>query len=156
MVMIFALNCYQWALLILGMYQMVYMFFFISNRNFENRLVHAYGKSLFRLKICLCYAYSLKFCLVYAYEKDLIKLEICLLRKNFTHNALFYMKKMWILSRKLLNKMGCCCDTDFNIIDHVASSELHLFYCIFDKSKGKSFAILNRKNHSQYGKIHAT
>ena len=32
--------------------------FFISNRNFENRLGHAYGKSLFRLKVCLHFAYS--------------------------------------------------------------------------------------------------
>ena len=39
-----------------------YMFFLISNRNFENRLGHAYRKSLFRLKVCLHYAYSLKFC----------------------------------------------------------------------------------------------
>ena len=27
---------------------------------------------------------------------------------------------------------------------------------IFDESEGKFFAILNRKNYSQYGKIHAT
>ena len=33
--------------------------------------------------------------------------------------------------------------------------ERHLFGCIFDESEGKCFAILNRKNHSQYGKIHA-
>ena len=37
-------------------------FCFISNWNFENRLGHAYGKSLFWLKVCLHYAYSLKFC----------------------------------------------------------------------------------------------
>ena len=37
-------------------------FFLISNQNFENRLGHAYGKSLFRLKVCLHYTYSLKFC----------------------------------------------------------------------------------------------
>ena len=36
-------------------------FFFLSNRNFENRLGHAYGKSFFRLKVCLHYACSLKF-----------------------------------------------------------------------------------------------
>ena len=49
--------------------------------------------------------------------------------------------------------MCCCCDTDYNIIRHLAYySERHLFCCIFDKSDGKCFAILN----SQYGKIHAT
>ena len=40
----------------------------------------------------------------------------------------------------------------------------HLFFCsillftlrIFVESEGKCFAILNRKNHSQYGQIHAT
>ena len=46
---------------------------------------------------------------------------------------------------------------DYNIIDHLASSGRHSFFCIFDESEGgKCFAILNRKNHSQYGKIHAT
>ena len=50
------------------------MFLFISNQNFDNRLRYAYGKSLFRLKVCLHYAYSLKLFLVYAYEKDLIML----------------------------------------------------------------------------------
>ena len=44
------------------------------------------------------------------------------------------------------------CDIDYNII---VSSDRHLFCCIFDKSEGKFFAILNRKNHSQYEKIHA-
>ena len=40
-----------------------YMFlFFLSNQNFKNRLGHTYGKSLFRLKVCLHYAYSLNFC----------------------------------------------------------------------------------------------
>ena len=39
----------------------VHVFLFISNRNFENRLGDAYGKSLFSLKVCLHYAYSLKF-----------------------------------------------------------------------------------------------
>ena len=34
--------------------------FFISNQNFKNRLGHAYGNSLFRLKVCLHYVYSLK------------------------------------------------------------------------------------------------
>ena len=61
-----------------------------------------------------------------------------------------------IILEKLLYKMCCCCDTDYNIIGHLASSERHLFCCIFDESEGKCFAILNRKNHSQYGKIHAT
>ena len=64
---------------------------------------------------------------MYAYEKDLIRLEMC-----------------------------CCCDTDYNIIGHLASSEHHLFCYIFDESEEKYFAILNRKNHGQYGKIHAT
>ena len=41
-------------------------------------------------------------------------------------------------------------------IGHLASSEHHLFCCIFDESEGTCFAILNRKNHSQHGKIHAT
>ena len=52
--------------------------------------------------------------------------------------------------------MCCCCETDYNIIGHLASSERHSFGCIFDKSEGKCFAIRNTKNHSQYGKIHAT
>ena len=92
------------------------MFLFISNQNFDNRLRYSYGKSLFRLKVCLHYAYSLKLFLVYAYEKDLIMLGMC-----------------------------CCCDTDYNIIGHLASSERHLFCCIFDESEGKCFVILNRK-----------
>ena len=50
----------------------------------------------------------------------------------------------------------CCCDTDYNIIGHLASSERHLFCFIYEESEGKCFAILNRKNHSQYGKIHVT
>ena len=61
-----------------------------------------------------------------------------------------------IILEKLLYKICCYCDTDYNIIGHLASSEHHLFCCIFDESEGKCFAILNRKNHSQYGKIHAT
>ena len=52
--------------------------------------------------------------------------------------------------------MCCCCDADYNIIGHLASSEHYLFCRIFDESGGKWFAVLNRKNHSQYGKIHAT
>ena len=60
-----------------------------------------------------------------------------------------------IILKKLLYKM-CCCDTDYNIIGHLASGEPHLFCCIFNESEGKCFAIVNRKNHSQYGKILAT
>ena len=60
-----------------------------------------------------------------------------------------------VILEKLLCKMYFCCDTDYNITGHLASSERHLFYCIFDESEGKCFAILNRKNHNQYGKIHA-
>ena len=78
-----------------------------------------------------------------------ILLGVCL-RKKLDH-----ARNMIILD-KLLYKMCCCCDRDYNIRDHLASSERHLFCCIFDKSEGKYFAILNRKNHSQYGKIHAT
>ena len=53
--------------------------------------------------------------------------------------------------------MCCRYDTDYNIIiGHLTSSERHLFCCIFDESERKCFAILNRKNYSQYGKIHAT
>ena len=61
-----------------------------------------------------------------------------------------------IILEKLKYKMSCCCDTDCNIIDHLASSERHLFCCILDESEGRRFAMLNRKNHSRYGKIHAT
>ena len=53
---------------------------------------------------------------------------------------------------KLLYKMCCCYDADYNIIGHLASIERYLFCCIFDESEEKCFAILNRKNHSQYGK----
>ena len=63
---------------------------------------------------------------------------------------------MWILSQKLLYKMCCWDAADYNKIGYLASSECHLFCCIFDKSEGKCFAILYRKNHSQCGKIHAT
>ena len=52
--------------------------------------------------------------------------------------------------------MYCCCDADCNIIGHLASIERHLFSCIFDESEEKCLAIVNRKNHSQYKKIHAT
>ena len=51
-----------------------------------------------------------------------------------------------ITLEKLLYKMCCCCDTDYNIISHQASSKCHLFFSIFDESEGKCFAILNRKN----------
>ena len=61
-----------------------------------------------------------------------------------------------ITLEKLLYKMCCCFDTDYNIIGHLASDERHLFCCIFGESEGKWFAILSRKNHNQYGKIHAT
>ena len=61
-----------------------------------------------------------------------------------------------IILEKVLYKMCCCCYTDYNVIGHLASSGRHLFCCIFDESETKCFAILNRKNHSQYGKIHAT
>ena len=52
--------------------------------------------------------------------------------------------------------MCCCCDTDYDIIGHLASSERHLFCCILNESEGKCFAIFKRKNHSQYRTIHAT
>ena len=61
-----------------------------------------------------------------------------------------------IILEKLLYKMCCCCGTDYNIIGHLAPSERHLFCCIFGESERKCFAILNRKNHSQYWKIHPT
>ena len=57
---------------------------------------------------------------------------------------------------KIRLEMCCCCDIEYNITGHLVPSERHLFCCIFDESEGKCFAILNRKNHSQYGKIHAT
>ena len=104
--------------------------FFISHQNFQNKLGHTYGKSLFRLKLCLHYTYSLKFCL----------------QKRLDH-----VQNMIILEKQLY-KMCPYCDIDYNII---VSSDRHLFCCIFDKSEGKFFTILNRKNHSQYEKIHA-
>ena len=52
--------------------------------------------------------------------------------------------------------MCCCCDTDYIIIGHLTSIKRYLFCRIFDESEGKCFAILNRKDPSQYGKIHAT
>ena len=61
-----------------------------------------------------------------------------------------------IILETLLYKMCCCYDTDYNIIGRQASSAHHLFCCIFDESEEKCFGILNRKNYSQYGKIHAT
>ena len=78
-----------------------------------------------------------------------ILLDVCLWKR------LDQARNMIILE-KLLYKMCCCCDTDYNIIGHLASSERHLFCCIFDKSGRKCFAILHRKNHIQYGKIHVT
>ena len=45
-----------------SIYRFWFTCFFISNGSFENRMGHAYGKSLFRLKVCLHYAYLLKFC----------------------------------------------------------------------------------------------
>ena len=61
-----------------------------------------------------------------------------------------------ITLEKLLYKMCCCCHTNYNIIGYLAASERHLFCCIFVESERKCFAILSRKNHSQYEKIHAT
>ena len=52
--------------------------------------------------------------------------------------------------------MRCCSDADYNMIDLPASSERHIFCCIFDESEGKCFAILNKKNYTHYGKINAT
>ena len=49
--------------------------------------------------------------------------------------------------------MCCCCDTDYNILGHLASSERYLFCCIFDESEGKCFAIVNRKNNNKYEKL---
>ena len=65
---------------------------------------------------------------MYAYEKDLISLEICLLRRKIYTNLY----------------------TDYNIIGRLASSEHHLLCCIFDEPEGKCFAILNRKNLEIY------
>ena len=61
-----------------------------------------------------------------------------------------------IILEKLLDKICCYCDKDYNIIDYLATSERHPFCCIFDESEGQYFAILNRKNYTQYNKIHAT
>ena len=41
--------------------------------------------------------------------------------------------------------MCCCCDTDYHVIGHLASSERHLFYCIFDKSEGNVLQYLTEK-----------
>ena len=62
-----------------------------------------------------------------------------------------------MLTRKTLSGSKCIVVmTQNNIISHLALSEHHLFCCIFDESEGKRLAILNRKNNSQYEKIHAT
>ena len=61
-----------------------------------------------------------------------------------------------IILEKLLYEICCCCDRDYNIIGHLASSEYYLSCSIFDESERIFFAILNRKNHCQYGKINAT
>ena len=45
-----------------------------------------------------------------------------------------------IIIEKLVYKICCCCDTDYNVIGHMASSERHLFCCIFDESEEKCFA----------------
>ena len=116
--------------------EMTHMFFLKSNQNFKNRLGHAYGNSLFRLKVCFALCLFIK-----------IALGVCLRKRlDQAHNTLFYKEKMWILSWKLLYKMCFCCDTDYNIIGHLASNERHLFCCIWDKSERKC----------QYGKIQAT
>ena len=60
---------------------------------------------------------------------------------------------MIILEKLLYTK---CVVVTKIIIGHLASGERHLFCCISDGSEGKCFAILNSKNHSQYGKIHTT
>ena len=77
-----------------------------------------------------------------------ILLGVCLRKRLDQAQNMIIVEKLY--------KMCCCCDTNYNIIDHLASSERHLFCCISDESEGICFAILNRKNHSQYGKIHAT
>ena len=41
--------------------------------------------------------------------------------------------------------MCCCCDTDYNIIAHLASSERYLFCYILEESEGKCFAYLTEK-----------
>ena len=41
--------------------------------------------------------------------------------------------------------MYCCCDTDCNIIGHLASSEHHLFCCTFDESQENVLQYLTEK-----------
>ena len=40
-----------------------------------------------------------------------------------------------IILKKLLFKMCFCCDTDYNIIGHLASTERHLFCCILNQKE---------------------
>ena len=49
--------------------------------------------------------------------------------------------------------MCFCCDTDYNIIDHLPSSKGHLFCWIYDESEGKYFAIVNVKRRYANKKI---
>ena len=57
----------------------VFVFFFYKQLKFRIQA----GKSLFRVKVCLHYVYSLKFCKVFTYGKNLIRLEILLYSKNY-------------------------------------------------------------------------
>ena len=61
-----------------------------------------------------------------------------------------------IILEKLLYKLCCCGDTNYNMRSHLTSGEPHLFCCIFDESEEKCLAIRNKKNHTHYGKIYGT
>ena len=109
----------------------IHVVFFYKQSNFWKQAGACLWRKLVQAQTMLAYyACSLKFCL----QK----------RLGQAQNTIIFEK---------LYKMCSCCDTDYKII---ISSDPHLFCCIFDKSEGKCFAILNRKNHSHYGKIHAT
>ena len=87
-----------------------------------------------------------------------ILLGACLQKRLYQAQNMFIEKKL--LNKKFLTRKKCefclknyytkCVAVEMQqtIIGYLASSECHLFCCIFDKSEGKCFAILYRKNHA--------
>ena len=75
---------------------------------------------------------------------------IMLIHYNFARCCLWKrLDQAWnmIMLKKLLYKRCCCCDTDYNIIGQLTSSDHHLLCCIFNESEGKWFGILKACVH---------
>ena len=120
-----------------GVIEYCYMFFFYKQSKFRKQARACLWKNLIQAQSMLALCLFIK-----------ILLGVCL-RKRLDQ------ARNMIILEKLLYKMCCWCDTTCNIIGHLFWAPFILLH-FYDESEVKCFAILNTKNHSQYGKIHAT